>query len=237
MGNDGKGREDRPYHLQKGQDGGKKSVKEKLNILVVDDEPDILFATARILRSAGHRVEEAETGEQCLRMITESRPDLVLLDVMLPDRSGYEVCRQIKGNSASSGIYVMLLSGKKTTADDQSEGLEIGADGYLARPVAKRELLARVEAMARIIRAERARDRLIEELRAALDSIKILKGLLPICANCKKIRNDMGYWEKVETYVTSHSEATFSHGICPECMMKLYPEFADEVDEQISERK
>ncbi len=70
----------------------------------------------------------------------------------------------------------------------------------------------------------------IQELRIALSEIKTLRGILPICVNCKKIRDDKGYWEQVESYVTNHTEAMFSHGICPECFETLYPEFADEED-------
>jgi response regulator RpfG family c-di-GMP phosphodiesterase len=123
----------------------------------------------------------------------------------------------------------MLISGSKTESDDQSAGLEIGADSYMTRPIANRELLARVQAMARIITAERERDRLIEKLQKAAAEIKILSALLPICANCKKIRDDNGYWEQIETYISDHSNTLFSHSICPECMKKLYGDLADEI--------
>lgn len=68
--------------------------------------------------------------------------------------------------------------------------------------------------------------RLIEKLEAAAIQIKTLRGMLPICANCKKIRDDKGYWSQIESYITKHSDAVFSHGICPECAKKLYPEFS-----------
>jgi PAS domain S-box-containing protein len=77
--------------------------------------------------------------------------------------------------------------------------------------------------------AETERERLIQELQLALSRVKALSGLLPICARCKKIRDDQGYWKQVETYIRSHSEATFTHSICPECRHKLYPEFDDPV--------
>jgi PAS domain-containing protein len=80
-------------------------------------------------------------------------------------------------------------------------------------------------------RAEAERERLIQELQIALTRVKALSGLLPICANCKKIRDDQGYWKQVETYIRSHSEATFTHSICPECRHKLYPELDDLVPE------
>jgi PAS domain S-box-containing protein len=74
-------------------------------------------------------------------------------------------------------------------------------------------------------RAEVERERLIQELQTALTHVKTLSGLLPICAHCKKIRNDQGYWEQIESYIDSHSDATFSHGICAECLHKYYPGF------------
>lgn len=202
-----------------------------LSILIVDDDKEILFATSRVLKSAGYTVSEAEDGESCLQKVEEQKPDLVLLDVVLPDRSGYEVCKEIKANPEWRGVYVVLLSGIKTAPEDQSEGLELGADGYIARPVANRELLARVRAMERIIKAERERDQLIEQLQRALNEIKTLKGFLPICVSCKKIRDDKGYWTQIEAYIRKHTEAEFTHGICPECMKKLYQDVSDDLDE------
>ncbi len=195
---------------------------ETISILVVDDEPITLFASARLLRSAGYTVFEADSGAGCLSLAREKKPDLILLDVQLPDILGYEVCRQIKADAELRQSYVVLLSGVMTSSDNQSEGLEIGADGYLTRPIANRELLARVQAMVRIIKAERERDLLIKKLQEALATIKTLSGMLPICAGCKKIRDDQGYWEEVELYVKKHSTAEFTHGICPACCKKLY---------------
>jgi hypothetical protein len=76
--------------------------------------------------------------------------------------------------------------------------------------------------------AEAEREKLIAELQSALADVKMLSGLVPICANCKKIRDDKGYWTQLEGYIQERSEARFSHGICPDCMKKLYPEFKPE---------
>jgi len=69
-----------------------------------------------------------------------------------------------------------------------------------------------------------------EELELALSNVKTLRGLIPICAGCKKIRDDKGYWEQVEMYVVRHSDAKFTHGLCPQCIHKLYPELSDEME-------
>ena len=86
-------------------------------------------------------------------------------------------------------------------------------------------------------RAARAeRERLIGDLREALDNVKTLRGLLPVCSECKKVRDDEGYWQRIDTYIEEHSDAQVSHGICPDCVRKLYPEFADEVLRDASDR-
>lgn len=208
-------------------------MEEKIRILVVDDTDLLRAGTARVLRQGGYPVDEAATGAECLAKLNSFRPDLVLLDVNLPDTNGFEICRMLKGQSHSNKVYVMMLSASKTSPDDRSEGLEIGADGYMVRPISNRELLAWVRAMERIIQAERERDRLVGELQEALANIKVLRGLLPICSHCKKIRDDKGYWKQVEVYIREHTEAEFSHGLCPDCVRKLYPEYADRILEAI----
>jgi hypothetical protein len=77
-------------------------------------------------------------------------------------------------------------------------------------------------------KTEEEREQLITQLEEALGEIKTLSGFLPICSSCKRIRDDKGYWNQIESYIRDHSEAEFSHGICPECAKKLYPDFVDE---------
>ena len=82
-------------------------------------------------------------------------------------------------------------------------------------------------------KAEEQRERLVKELQAALTQVKQLRGMLPICANCKKIRDDGGYWNQIESYFKSHADVEFSHGLCPDCVEELYPEIADEVRDDL----
>jgi PAS domain S-box-containing protein len=326
-------------------------VRGKNTILVVDDQIPALQGVSRIIKAAGYESIEASTGEECLKLAAERKPDLVLLDVVLPDIDGREVCRRIKSNPQTSDIYVLLLSSIKIDSENQADGLEHGADGYIARPIPNRELLARIKAMLRIIEsekklsealgftekilktspvgiatfasdgkatlaneaissivgatleefhtinfrvaepwktsgllddatevlskggvrkrevhfvttfgkdvwldcrlarfksgndfnllinvnditsqkiAEKEKETVIRDLQEALAKVKQLGGLLPICASCKKIRNDKGYWQQIESYIRDHSEAEFSHSICPECTRKLYPDLYQE---------
>jgi DNA-binding response OmpR family regulator len=199
-------------------------VQEQFKILVVDDNPEILLLSAVILRKAGYEVLEATTGKGCLDIVQTLHPDLVLLDVMLPDMTGIQICKQIKSDKNLEDIFVILASGIQVSSENQADGLDIGADGYIVRPISNKEFLARVQAGERIKRAEdalrekeREQQKLIAQLKEALAEIKTLKGFIPICASCKKIRDDEGYWNQLEAYITKHTDAIFSHGLCPDC--------------------
>jgi DNA-binding response OmpR family regulator len=193
-------------------------------ILAVDDEPAALALNVRLLQTAGYQVTGAATATQGLQLARELKPDLVLLDWVLPDMDGAEVCRSIKSDPELARVFVIYLSSLKTSSEHQSQGLEGGADGYIVRPIANRELVARIDAMMRIKRAEDERERLVAELQAALAQVKILSGLLPICAACKKIRDDQGCWQPFEDYVLEHSDAMFSHTLCADCAHQIYPD-------------
>lgn len=327
-------------------------MHDKARLLLVDDDTVLLKGMKHILESAGYAVTTATSGRECLKHLEENKPDMVLLDVVLPDVTGTEVCKEIKNRPTWGDVYVVLLSSVKISSDDQAMGLEYGADGYIPRPVSNRELLARVKALFRLKQTERRlrqsdenfrrvfeespiaaatlrldrgfelvnaemaritgftkdqltgmkyddltfpedsvkaidcferllqgdtsiaklearlvskdgrtlwtkmsvklmrdecgapqyffpiiqdvsaerlyeeeRERLLSELRESLAKVRRLSGFIPICSSCKKIRDDEGYWKQVETYVSEHSEAEFSHSICPDCAKKLYPEF------------
>ena len=183
------------------------------------------------LEDEGHEVFEATTGQECLESVRALRPDIVLLDVMLPDMTGIEVCRQIKADPLLPATFVILVSGVGISSDFQAEALNLGADGYLAKPITNRELVARVQSMIRIKQVEDAlrqkekeQERLILKLQEALLEIKTLKGFIPICATCKKIRDDEGYWNQLEAYISKHTDAVFTHSICPQCAEKLRAE-------------
>jgi len=199
-------------------------MSKQFKVLVTDDNPDILLLSTMLLTRAGYEVREASTGEECLVAVRTYHPDLVLLDVMLPGMSGIEVCRQIKSDENLKDIFVILASGIQVSSELQADGLDIGADGYFIRPISNREFLARVQAGERIKRAEdalrtkeRQQQELISHLEEALAEIKTLKGFIPICASCKKIRDDEGYWNQLEAYISKRTDAVFSHGLCPEC--------------------
>jgi len=122
----------------------------KSRILVVDDEPALRELYSLQLRARGYEVWEASNGEIGLQMVREQRPDLVLLDVMLPDMNGIEVCRKIKGENAFKDVFVVLVSGGAITPSDMVVGFDAGADEYLLKPLDLNEFLARIRTIVRL---------------------------------------------------------------------------------------
>ncbi|MEW5870031.1 MAG: PAS domain S-box protein [Chloroflexota bacterium] len=144
-------------------------MQPKAKILIVDDDPFVLYANQRLLEAAGYEILLATTGAEALQQARHNKPDLLLLDVNLPDISGLEVNKQIKVDTELTNVFVVLLSGINTDSESQALGLESGADGYITLPIAHREFLARIDAMLRIrrveqeLRASEARYRLLAE--------------------------------------------------------------------------
>lgn len=146
-----------------------KLSEEETTILVVDDDPKILYSMTLVLENAGYNVVQAQTGEEALAQAREHAPDLILLDVMLPALNGMEVCRRLKTDPATADCCVILISGVRRRSEEQAEGLELGADGYIARPVSNRELLARVYVLLRQKKIEDALQTRQEELEELLE--------------------------------------------------------------------
>jgi formate hydrogenlyase transcriptional activator len=136
----------------------------RIKILVVDDDPMMRRATLRVVEAEGYDCREAASGDACLNLNRLWRPDLILLDVVLPDIPGTEVCHRIKSAAEAHRPYVILTSGSQISSHEQAAGLDVGADGYIARPVSNRELAARLQAMVRIKRAEEALQEAHDEL-------------------------------------------------------------------------
>ena len=201
-----------------------------MRILIAEDDFTSRGMLAAVLRKAGHEPVETVNGREAWEEIQKpDAPRLVILDWMMPEMDGLEVLRRVRAVETDRPPYILML----TTKTDKAEivaGLDAGANDYLAKPFDVGELRARIEVGRRMVQMQDALAGKIEELQQALAEIKTLRGIVPICASCKKIRDDAGFWQQVEVYVRDHSEAEFSHGICPECMKKLYPEFVDKTE-------
>jgi phosphoserine phosphatase RsbU/P len=134
----------------------------------------------------------------------------------MPDLSGPDVCRNVRKGPRASSTYIILLTAR-ANREDLLAGFEAGADEYIVKPFDLEELRVRLQAGARIVELQGKLGERVRQLEEALTRVKQLHGLLPICAYCKRIRDDHNYWQQVEAYVSEHSEAEFSHSICPDC--------------------
>jgi CheY-like chemotaxis protein len=206
--------------------------------LIVDDSRDEQELLVTRLRSAGYRsLLVADSAETALKILARNNDgssaeqvELVLMDIMMPGLDGLEACRRIRATERLHDIPIIVIT-VKTKDQDLVEAFAAGAMDYIRKPVTPAELVARVSS-ALTLRAERtmreARERELlmrtQELERALREVKVLRGLIPICAQCKRVRTETGGWEQLEEYVRSHSEAEFSHGICHVCMKQVYPD-------------
>lgn len=198
--------------------------KTVLKILAADDDRITLkFVRVCLVRDKSYQVTLASDGVSALKMIEEDPPDMLITDWMMPQMDGLELCRRVRSRPAGEYIYIIVLTAR-TGREDTVEGLAAGADDYIIKPFDQGELLARVRAGARMVRSQKALRRTNQELKEALNQIKTLKGLLPICMDCKKIRDDKQYWQEIDDYIRRHTDAEFSHGLCPDCLAKRMAE-------------
>jgi len=144
-------------------------MDKRLKLLIADDDSDTLYVYSRLLETEGYEVLIAPSASECLRIVRQERPDLILLDVRLPDISGLEVCRQIKADPHLASIFVIQISGIDISSDSQAEALEAGADLYLTKPVEYRKLLAHIQALLRI--KSGVSSALLDQQKRELDSL------------------------------------------------------------------
>jgi DNA-binding response OmpR family regulator len=185
--------------------------------LIADDDRIATTLLSKALTRWDFEVSLAHDGETAWRVVHSQAPQLAIVDWMMPELDGPGLCRRIRSDPTTAHIYVILLTSRDSRAD-LVEGLGAGADDYLIKPFDPEELRARLQVGVRVLTLqERLADR-VAELETAVSNIKRLEGLIPICSYCKRIRSGSDDWEQLESYISDHSGAKFSHGICPSCL-------------------
>lgn len=198
-----------------------------MRVLVAEDNAVIRGVIADVLRRCGHEVVQTASGTDAWEIMQGAdAPALALLDWVMPGLHGPDVVRRIRAlDKQGRSPYLVILTARKARSDIV-DGLEAGADDYLTKPFDAGELRARVEVGRRVVELREAMAARVDELQRALDEVKTLRGILPICMYCKQIRDDGGFWRQVEAYVESRTEVEFSHGVCPACFEERFPEVA-----------
>ena len=188
-----------------------------MRILIADDDRVSRRLLEAGLLKAGHEVILAEDGEQAWQALEKDPAiPLAILDWNMPRFTGPEICQRARQIQTDQPPYLILLTSRDARQDIVS-GLQAGANDYIIKPFDFDELRARVQVGERVVQLQSTLANRVKELEDALASVKMLQGLLPICLYCKKIRDDRNYWQQLDKYVAEHTEAKFSHGICPEC--------------------
>jgi len=191
-----------------------------VKILLAEDDPMYARLLERLLEGE-YEVGLTHDGVEAWEALQgENPPQLAVLDWLMPRMDGIEVCRRVRQRPEMAPTYMILLTSRDHIRDILT-GFTAGADDYLVKPCDPEELRARVRVGRRVVELQSALQAHVAQLQQALASVRQLQGLLPICAYCKRIRNDENYWEQLETYLSEHSEATFSHGICPNCYQSI----------------
>jgi DNA-binding response OmpR family regulator len=199
-----------------------------MRVLIADDETVSRRMLERALTRWSYEVVTATDGEQAWALLQQpDPPTIMVLDWLMPRLDGIAICRRVRAHPLLRSAYVILLT-SRTAKEDVVEGLQAGADDYVTKPFDTSELRARMQVGVRVVKLQSALAERVRDLEDALSRVKQLQGLLPICCYCKKIRDDQNYWHQVESYVGSHTDARFSHGICPDCSDKLREDFNSE---------
>ena len=199
------------------------SQKRAMKILVADDDSTSRLMLHGILSKWDKEVVTVADGHAAWEILKDrDAPLIAILDWEMPGIDGVELCRMVKAQPNQQPIYLVILTGRQAK-NDIVVGLDSGADDYITKPFDNSELRARIGVAERLISTQLTLSRKVEELAAALKHVKTLQGIIPICMHCHKIRADEEAWHRLEAYIEDHSDAHFSHGICPECMEKYYP--------------
>lgn len=211
-------------------------VEGSPQILYVEDDAGLARLVQRSLEREGYAVDLERDGDEGLRRIESKQYDVVLLDYQLPGMDGLEIIRRVGTREGHPPLIMLTGGGDESVA---VEAMKLGASDYMVKdvdggylkliaPVIQR-VLGQSELLRQKKRWEAEREQLIIELQDALAEVRTLTGLLPICASCKKIREDGGYWTQLESFISSHSDAQFSHSLCPDCVEQLYPGMMDKI--------
>jgi len=202
----------------------------RTRVLVAENKPTISSDLEGRLRRLGYEVAgRVDSGEAAIRSAKDCRPHVVLMDVEIEGNlPGTDAAKFIQKTLKLPVVYLSANSSDTTIC----RARDTGPFGFILAPFDERELKVAIEIAVYRHRMELEREELIHQLQDALAQVKALSGLLPICAQCNMVRDDGGYWSKVEAYIEQRTKARFSHGLCPDCYQKAIDHHHEELSKK-----
>ncbi len=194
-----------------------------MRILAAEDDITSRIVLENALKRFEHDVTIVKDGAQALSAYNEGGHQLLLLDWMMPNIDGIEVCRIIRSQETLLPPYIIMITAKNEIHDIVS-ALDTGANDFIKKPFNNGELAARIRVGERVITLQQHLAQRISELEDAQKQIRTLQGIIPICMHCHKVRDEAEIWRRLESYISEHTDAMLTHGLCPECRQKYYPE-------------
>lgn len=198
-----------------------------MKILIAEDDITTRTIIQSLMTKWGYEMIVTCDGNEALEvLLSNDPPKIAILDLMMPGLNGLDVCRKVRKMSIKVPPYIILLTAL-SDKDDIVIGFMAGADDYITKPFDNEELQARVSVGKRVITLQTLLADKVTSLENAMEHIKTLQGILPVCSSCHRIRNDEESWERLEEYISEHSDAQFSHTLCPECVEQYNPGFLE----------
>lgn len=185
----------------------------------------------RLLKQPGRTVFTASSGAAACKIASENHLACIILDVQMPEMDGFEAAEILRRQERSAHVPIILVTATHCEQEQMFKGYESGAVDYLLKPLPPRLLQSKVDVFCQLYQQRAVIQNQLDAIRNQKEALerqfaelKMLRGLIPLCVSCKKVRDDSGYWEQIETYLRDRSDAEFSHAVCPDCSEKLYPE-------------
>jgi sigma-B regulation protein RsbU (phosphoserine phosphatase) len=177
-----------------------------MKVLIAEDDPAVRKALRLSLLQFGYEVIVADDGQNAWKIFDDHPVRIIVSDWIMPRLTGLDLCYKVRARENTDYTYIILLTAINTSHDDFLTAMDSAVDDFLTKPFERCMLRARLHVAERIL--------------GFTTQVKHLKELLPICAYCHKIRDDLDYWQRLESYIADHTAVKFSHGICPDCLEK-----------------
>lgn len=190
-----------------------------MRILIAEDDPLTLGLLTELVRKWDYETISVNNGDMAWEKLRrDDHPLILLADWQIPGMHGDELCRLARAQLSAKPLHIILTTATQLTVESKVRALAAGADDYLLKPYDPRELLARLHVGERALGLQVELRKKIVELEKALADVKELKGVLPICSECKRIRDPNDRWHTIENYFAARTDATFTHSLCPKCL-------------------